>query len=330
MGAVVPSGLRVAVTGATGDIGRSLLRALEQEGSIREVVAMARGAFEPAELGLTKTEYRRGDVLDRVAVDELVDGADVVVHLAFLAGGGREETKRLNLDGSRTVVEAAVEAGAARLIYAERPVYPGPKAQLEAGLQEVAADSATDSYVFRPSIVAGADALTLLKNTPYVQLFELLRRHQNPLTAALLDAAQRFPSLRPVLPDPGTRFQLVHHDDVAAAFLAAVLGRGEPGVYNLATSPALTVSELAAELGWYSFPIPQTALDSAAELVERLPLPPAQAQWIEMLRQPDLMDAGEAQEKLGWEPRHDARETLREMAQAAREQGLLDLKQPPR
>ena len=42
------------------------------------------------------------------------------------------------------------------------------------------------------------------------------------------------PILKPVLPDPGVPFQLVHHDDVASAMRAAVLGRGAPGVYNLA------------------------------------------------------------------------------------------------
>ena len=350
MNALVPAGLRVAVTGPTGDIGRSVLRALEREATVGEVVAMARRPFDPAELGLSKAEYRRGDVLDRVAVDELVRGADVVVHLAFLIVGGREETEQINLDGSRTVFEAAVEARASRLVYAssvaaygfsaehppllteevplqgtDRHYYSAQKAKLENALHEVVTDSSTDAYVFRPSIVAGADALALLQNIPYVGLFDLVRRYQNPLTAAVLDALQRFPNLKPVLPDPGTPFQLVHHDDVADAFVAGVVGRGEPGVYNLAAPPPLRVRELAAELGWYSVPIPETAIDSLAELVARLPLLPAQAQWIETLRQPVLMDTTKAQEKLGFSPRHDGHDTLREMVQAARERGLLDL-----
>src|SRR5579884_4207503 len=134
MSELVRAGLRVAVTGPTGDIGRSLLRALEQESTVREVVAMGRRAFDPAALGLAKTEYQRGDVLDRVAVEELVQGADVVVHLACLSVGDRQETRQLNLDASRTVVEAAVAAGAARLLYTERPYHPRAKTQLEAAL----------------------------------------------------------------------------------------------------------------------------------------------------------------------------------------------------
>ncbi len=342
--------LTIAVTGATGEIGRSLLRSLEAEPHVARVVAMGRRRFVPGEAGLSKTEYRRGDVLDRVAVDELVAGADVVVHLAFLIMGGREETERVNLDGSRTVFEAAVAAGCPRLVYAssvaaygfhpdhprllteedaprgtERHYYSAQKAELESALKDAVAGSSTAPYVFRPCIVAGPDALALVRNIPYVQLFELVRRHQNPLTAALIEAAARMPSLQPILPDPGTPFQLVHHDDVARAFTAAVSGRGAPGLYNLAAPGEVTISRLARELGWYSFPVPPGALDGFAELIARLPLAPAQAQWIESFRQPVLMDTAKAQRELGWQPRHDAVETLRAMAAAAREQGLLEL-----
>lgn len=343
-------GLTVAVTGPTGDIGRALIRCLDRSDEVRRVVAMARRRFDPAAAGLTKTEYRRGDVLDRIAVDELVAGADVVVHLAFLIVGGHEETERINLEGSRTVFEAAVDGGASRLIYAssvaaygfhadnpplltedvtprgtERHYYSSQKAKLEAVLAEVVEGSETSPYVFRPCIVAGPDALALVKNIPYVQLAELVRRYQPPLVASLVEAARRLPALRPVLPDPGVQFQLVHHDDVACAFRAAAVGRGVPGPYNLADPGEVTMSDLASALGWYSFPVPEAALESAAELIARLPLVPAQAQWIESVRQPVLMDTGKARRELGWEPRYDAQQTLTGMVDAAREQGLLGL-----
>jgi UDP-glucose 4-epimerase len=342
--------LTVAVTGPTGDIGRSLLRSLERSREVGRVIAMARRPFDPAAEGLRKTEYRRGDVLDRIAVDELVGEADVVVHLAFMIVGGREQTELVNVEGSRTVFEATVAAGAARLVYAssvaaygfhadnpplltedlplrgtERHYYSAQKAALEGVLDEVVEATATAAYVFRPCIVAGPDALALIENIPYVQLFELARRHQNPLSAVLLQALERLPMLKPVLPDPGVPFQLVHHDDVASALRSAVLGHGEPGVYNLAGPGELTMSEFANALGWYSVPIPESALDGLAELVARLPMVPAQAQWIESLREPVLMDTAKARRELRWRPRHDAHETLGEMVEAARSQQLLNL-----
>src|SRR5947209_11851680 len=110
--------LTVAVSGPTGDIGRSLVRALDSTEEVERIVAMGRRAFDPAAEGLRKVSYRRGDVLDRVAVEALVEGADVVVHLAFMIMGAVEDTERVNLEGSRTVFEAAVAADAKRLVYA--------------------------------------------------------------------------------------------------------------------------------------------------------------------------------------------------------------------
>ncbi len=233
---------------------------------------MARSPFDPAEAGLRKTEYRQADVLDADAVAEVVAGADVVVHLAFVILGDLAQTTSVNLEGSRNVFAAAIAAGAKRLVYAssvaaygyhgdnpelltedvptrgtDRHYYSAQKAELEAALLELLAPASTAGYVFRPCIVAGPDALTMLESIPYVTLSERM-------PAAVLRALEFMPALKPVIPDPGVSFQLVHHDDVATAMRAAVLGRGEPGVYNLAASGTITMSDLAAALGWYSVP----------------------------------------------------------------------------
>jgi UDP-glucose 4-epimerase len=338
--------LTVAVTGPTGDIGRSLLRSLERSDEVGRILAMARRPFDPAAHGLTRTEYRQGDVLDRLAIDELVADADVVVHLAFLIVGGLSDTEQINLEGSRNVFQATVDAGAKRLVYAssvaaygfhkdnpplltedvpprgtDRHYYSRQKAKLEQALTAVIADSGTEAYVFRPCIVAGPDALAMIRMIPYVQAREVLRG--SGVAGILGQALDRVPALKPVLPDPGVKFQLIHHDDVADALRAAVLGRGEPGVYNLAGPGELTMTDLATELGWYSVPVPDSALDVAAELIARAPMVPAQAQWIESLRVPVLMDTGKARRELDWRPRHDALETLSETVSASRSQGLV-------
>ena len=68
---------------------------------------MARRPFDPAERGWKKVSYRRGDVLDKRKVARLVEEADVVVHLAFMIMGSARASRRVNLDGSRNVFEAA-------------------------------------------------------------------------------------------------------------------------------------------------------------------------------------------------------------------------------
>ena len=106
-----------------------------------------------------------------------------------------------------------------------------------------------------------------------------------------------------VLPDPGVPFQLVHHDDVATALRAGVLGRGEPGAYNLAAAGEITMSDLADALGYRTVPMPKLAVEAAAELIRHLPFLPEEASSVEALRRPVLMDAGKARHLLRWRPR---------------------------
>jgi UDP-glucose 4-epimerase len=319
-------GLTVAVTGPTGDIGRAFLRAADRARSIGTVLGMARRPFDPAELGLRKTVYREGDVLDRDAIDELVAEADVVVHLAFLIMGGREEGRRINLEGSQNVFAAAATAPRVkRLVYtssvaaygfhAENPqpltedvpargtdahYYSAQKAELEASLRWATSGSGLESYVMRPCIVAGPDALGLLETLPW------------PLRRAPVR----------VLPNTGIPFQLVHHDDVASALVAAVRGAGPPGTYNLAGPGELTPADLARALGWWSVPAPMIAVRVAAAAAS-LPLVPAQAQWLNAVRVPVLMDTWRARQKLRWRPRYRAAETLAAMVAAGRSRGVV-------
>lgn len=333
--------LTVAVTGPTGEIGQAVVGALERSREVGRILGMARRPFDPQARGWKKVSYRRGDVLDRGAVTALVAEADVVVHLAFMIMGGAKESRAVNLTGSRNVFEAAVSAGAKRLVYASsvaaygfhrdnpQPLtedvpargttahyYSAQKAEVEALLADTLAGSATVGYVFRPCIVAGAHAPLLIDSLPYTQISGRL---PGPVLA-LLDGV---PILKPVLPDPGTPFQLVHHDDVASAMRAAVLGRGAPGVYNLAGPGQLTVKLLAEELGWYSIPVPELAVDAVAEMVGRLGFLPAQAQWIAAFREPVIMNASKARRELGWRPAHDALQTLRETITATRMDPLI-------
>src|SRR3954471_3828732 len=110
--------LTVAVTGPTGDIGKPVLRALDKAREVKRVIGMARRPFDPSSMGLKKTEYVQGDVTRREDVDALVKGADIVVHLAFIIIAGSEESREINLRGSGNVFDAAVAAGAKRLVYA--------------------------------------------------------------------------------------------------------------------------------------------------------------------------------------------------------------------
>ena len=334
--------LTVAVTGPTGEIGLPLMAELEGDSRIGHVKGMARRPFDPKAEGWGKVGYRRGDILDRGALAALFDGVDVAVHLAFAIFGDREQTHRVNLEGSRNVFEVAIAAGVERLVYASsvaaygfhpenpRPLseevpargsesfyYSAQKAELERVLDDMLIGSGVDAYVFRPCIVAGPRATMLIEKT--VESARL----GDPLPA-LRRAVARLPLPKPVLPDPGVPIQLVHHDDVARAMAAAITGVGEPGAYNLAGKGEVSVGDVARALGWHSVPVPPPAVGLGAGLARRLSFLTPQLEWATALRTPVVMETAKARRQLGWRPRFDAVETLLQTAVSARETGLLD------
>lgn len=324
-------GWTVAVTGPTGDIGISAVSALEQHPEVERVVGMARRPFDPAAHGWTKAEYRQGDILDRDAVDALVADADIVVHLAFIIMGSRDESARVNLAGTRNVFEATVaSARARRLVYtssvaaygyhSDNPVpiteevpprgspehyYSEQKAACEAALAEITAGTPLEVYVLRPCIVAGPKAPALAEAMPWNRLPDAVRK-----------VSQAVPLLKPPFPDPGTPLQLVHHDDVASAIALAATTSAPPGAYNLAGDGLLSMSDVGNALGARPLRIPRIAMTATSELLARLPFVPSALEWLHAGRTSVVMDTGKARSQLGWTPKYSAAETLSELAAA--------------
>jgi UDP-glucose 4-epimerase len=324
----------VAVTGPTGEIGISAVDALDRHPDVGRIVGMARRPFDPTGHGWKKVEYRQGDILDRTAVDALVADADVVVHLAYLIMGSREESRRINLAGTRNVFEATVAGPATRLVYTssvaaygyhdDNPVpltedvpprgspehyYSQQKAECEAALQEITGDSDLEVYVLRPCIVAGPKAPALFDAMPWRQAIAALPGAlRGPLAAAT--------SVLPLLPDPGVPLQLVHHDDVASAIALAATGAGEPGAYNLAGDGEVSFTDIARAAGVQSVPVPSIAVRAASAALAALPMVPSMAEWIHVARTSVVMDTARAKKLLGWQPEHTSAETLAELAAA--------------
>ncbi|MGN2637686.1 NAD-dependent epimerase/dehydratase family protein [Nocardia takedensis] len=321
-------GLTVAVTGPTGEIGISAVTALERDPAVDRVIGMARSPFDPAEHGWTKTTYRQGDILDRAAVDDLVRDADVVVHLAFLIMGSREESAQINLRGTRAVFEATVAAPRPRrLVYTssvaaygyheDNPVpltedvpprgsdehyYSRQKADCEAALAEITDGTDLEVYVLRPCIVAGP-AAPALAELPWSHLPDIWR-----------NASKSVPVLKPVVPDPGAALQLVHHDDVASAIATAATTDAPAGAYNIAGDGVVTLSEVVTALGGRPVRVPGVLGKVAAEVVSRTPFVPPVMEWIHIIRASVVMDTDKAKTQLGWRPAHTTAETLESLA----------------
>jgi 2-alkyl-3-oxoalkanoate reductase len=109
------STVKVLVTGATGLLGRGV--ATHLAGRSDEVTVLQRGAS-----GLEVSELR-GDVCDPDVVARACGGQDAVIHLAAKVSvtGPWAEFERINVEGTRLLLDAAREAGVTRFVFVSSP-----------------------------------------------------------------------------------------------------------------------------------------------------------------------------------------------------------------
>ncbi len=108
--------MHAALTGASGHIGASLGRMILGQG--RDLRVLARNDRRAIE-GLD-VETITGDVLDPDSLIRLCDGADTVFHLAArisLAGSDGGMVEKVNIEGTRNVIEACLKCGVTRLVH---------------------------------------------------------------------------------------------------------------------------------------------------------------------------------------------------------------------
>jgi UDP-glucose 4-epimerase len=313
--------VRVVITGATGNVGTALVRALVADERVDEIVGIARRA---PDIRPPKTTWVALDV----ASDDLrpaFEGADAVVHLAWAIQPSRHLRAlwRTNVLGSRRVFEAAVEAGAGALVHASSVgVYsPGPKdravdeswprmgtptsdyarhkAEAERRLDQVERVAPGMRVVrMRPGLCFSREAATGIR-----RLF----------AGPLLPPPAARPSRIPRVPDiPGLRFQAVHSDDAAQAYRLA-LARDARGAFNVAAEPFLDPAALAEALDARTLRVPAALARRALSVTWRLRLQPTGPGWLDMALAVPVMDTSRARRALGWAPRHTSAQALTEL-----------------
>lgn len=106
----------IAVTGANGHVGSNLCRMLLREGHrVKALVYKDDRGIKDLDL-----EKVTGDILDRPALDELFDGADVVFHLAAIIsikGSRNKHLEKVNVEGTRNIIESLKDSSVKRLVH---------------------------------------------------------------------------------------------------------------------------------------------------------------------------------------------------------------------
>ncbi|HEX5909935.1 MAG TPA: NAD-dependent epimerase/dehydratase family protein [Thermoleophilaceae bacterium] len=315
--------MKIVVTGASGNVGTSVLTALGADPGVREIVGLAR---RPPAGRTEKTTWVPGDVAD-ADLTTLFRGADAVIHLAWLIQPSRDQATlwRANVEGSARVFHAVAAAGVPTLAYASSvgAYSPGPKdrevdegwptggidssyysrqkAEVERHLDRFEKEAPGCRVVrLRPGLIFKRDAAT-----------EIRRYFAGPF---LPDLLVRHRGLLPLLPlTTGLVFQAVHSLDVGEAFRLAVTTDSAHGAFNVAADPVLDPARLAALVGARPVKVPAKVLRAAAAATWKARLQPSSPGWLDMALMVPLMDTTRARQELGWTPRRTSEEALSEL-----------------
>src|SRR3954447_25146583 len=322
--------MRIVVTGATDNVGTSVVEALGRDARVEQIVGVARRT--PAWTPL-RTEWVTADVT-KDDLGALFAGADVVIHLAWLIQPSRDGAllERVNVHGSRRVFEAAAAAGVVRLVHASSiGIYSaGPKDR--AVDESWPRDGVPSSFYARHKAAAERALDELEGRLRIVRLRPALifKREAGPeirrlFAGPLLPAQLLRPGLIPILPLPDRLVvQCVHSEDVGEAYRLAALSPQASGAYNIAADPVLDPDALARAFGAKRVRIPEAPLRALASATWRAHLQPAPPGWVDLGLQVPVMDTRRAREELGWTPRRDAVSALHELLAGMREPAGLD------
>lgn len=318
-------GMRVVITGATGNVGTSVVEALGWEPRVAEITGLARRL---PEVEMPKTRWVSGDVNDDLT--ETFRGADAVVHLAWAIQPSRDQAtvERINVQGSARVFEAAAAAGVPAIVYASSvgAYSPGPKdrrvdeswptdgiSSSFYSRHKAAVEALLDGFEsrhpemrvvrLRPALIFKGEAAS-----------EIRRLFVGPFLPSFLV----HPRLIPVVPRiAGLRFQAVHSRDVGEAYRQAVV-RDVRGAFNIAAEPTIGPQELSEALGARPVDLPPRVARGLMDWSWRLRLQPSPPGWLDMALRVPLMDGARAAAELDWKPRVSAIDALLELMEGVR------------
>ncbi|MFF0885736.1 SDR family oxidoreductase [Streptomyces sp. NPDC003456] len=325
------TGMRAVVTGATGNVGTSVVRLLSEDPEVGSILGLARRL---PDWSPPKTDWDAVDLAsERSGLVERFRDADAVVHLAwaFQPTHDPATTWRTNVLGSIRVFEAVAQAGVPALVHASSvgAYSPGPK---DRAVDESwpthgwpdAAYCREKAYLERALDIFERDhpGTRVVRMRPaFLFKWESASEQRRIFGGKFLPGPLARPDLLPFLPDvPGLRMQALHTDDAAHAYRLAVRQEVR-GAFNLAAEPAVDARLLGEMLGARPVRLPRTAARSAIAAAWGLHLLPASPHLFDAVLRLPLMDSARARAELGWEPQRTATEVLEEFLRGMQQGG---------
>jgi NAD(P)H dehydrogenase (quinone) len=207
--------MSIAITAASGQLGRLVVQALKTRAPREDVVALVRSPDAASDLGVLvrEADYDRPDTLDRA-----IAGVDTLLLIS-----GPDVGRRVSQH--RRVIDAAKRAGVKRVVYTSA-------IHADVSALDIAADHrATEDYLRGSGL-----AFTIVRNSWYTE------NYASGISGALASGALLGSA-------DGARIASATRADYAEGIAVVLAGTGHEGkTYELAGDDAWTMSDLAAEI----------------------------------------------------------------------------------
>ncbi len=325
--------MRIAVIGATGNVGTAVLRRLQQareENPAIELLGVSRRQPTQDHPPYDGVAWHTADVgtdAGRESLTSALKGTDAVVHLAWAIQPNRDEDAmhRTNVTGTENALQASADAGVRHFVCASSVGAYSPAARKDEAVTEdwptggiasshysrhkAAQEDLLDAFErdfpeipvarVRPGLIFQADAGE-----------EIGRYFLGPLVPKSILNKLRLP----ILPIPSQLvFQAVHAADMADAYWR-IIDRRASGAFNIAAEPVLTPRLLGGLLGAKRvFDLPVPVLRALVAASWALHLQATDPGWIDMAAQAPVMNTDRARTLLDWEPTRSSVAAVREV-----------------
>ncbi|MEJ2059189.1 MAG: NAD-dependent epimerase/dehydratase family protein [Gammaproteobacteria bacterium] len=310
--------MKLVVTGAAGRLAEVLIPHLLTDPRIEHITGIDR---RPQTFDHPRYRPVIADVLD-ADLERYLEGADALVHMAFvLMGGGlgarrldREAVRTVNVTGTRKVFEAAVRQGVRHAVFVSSVAVYGAWPDNPPLIAEDSPLRPNPGFSYAEDKAAAETWLTDFETAHPGLRLARLRPHAilGPHAHALLARMLRQP-FYPLTLNPRPLTQCVWEDDVAEAVRLA-LHSDARGAFNLAAQPAMSLYDMLGLVRRTRLPLSLPLAERLQRLAWRLTPAAGEPGWVGGLRYSLAVDSTRAEQLLGWRPARDLAACVRQAA----------------